>query len=92
MFSTLNSNAEDAVTPAAALVPVHARRPPIRITSLQDFLDAGEIDHDFFSERREPDVRSDRNIGLENRGARRFRYDFDVRTSEKVFGGRMLGV
>jgi len=97
-FSTLDNNAEDAVTPTAPLVPVCARRPPVRITSLQDLLDAGEIGYDFFSERRKPDVRT-RSLDLDGLGGWRgqeiddgFVVDFDVRTPEKVFAGCVLDV
>jgi len=46
--SRLDNNAEDDVTPVTPLVPVRARRPPIRVTSLQDLLDAREFGRNFF--------------------------------------------
>ena len=55
-LSTLDDNTEDTVAPATSLVPVCACCPPIRITSLQDLLDAGKIGYDFFSEGRKPDI------------------------------------
>ena len=97
-LSTLDDNAEDAVTPAAPLIPVCARRPPIRITSLQDLLNAGEVGYDLFPERREPDVRT-RSLdldGLRGWGGEEiddgFVVDFNVRTPEKVFAGRVLDI
>jgi len=66
-LSTLDNNAEDAVTPAAPLVPIGTRRPPIRVTSLQDLLDAREVCYDFFPEWREPDVRT-RPLDLDGLG------------------------
>lgn len=53
---TFDDNTEDTMTPTTPLVPIRARCPPVRVTSLQDLLDTGEICHDFFSEWREPDV------------------------------------
>jgi len=55
-LSTLDDNPENTMTPTAPLVPICARRPSIRVTSLQDFLDARKICHDFFSEGRKPDI------------------------------------
>jgi len=49
-FSTLDNNAEDAVTPATPLVPVRDRCPPIPFISLQDLLDTREVGHNFFSD------------------------------------------
>jgi len=97
-FSTFDNNAEDAVTPTAPLVPACARRPPVRVASLQDLLDAREDGHDFLSQRREPDVRT-RALVLDGLGGRRGQEiddglvaDFDVRTPEKVFAGCVLDV
>ena len=55
-LSTLDDNPENAMTPTAPLVPVRARSPSIRVTSLQDLLDAREICHDFFSKGRKPNI------------------------------------
>lgn len=72
------------MTPTAPLVPIRARRPSVRVTSLQDLFDTGEIRHNFFSERREPDVRT-RALDLDRLGGRGskeiddgFVVDFDV--------------
>ena len=50
MISTLNNNAENAVTPATPLILIRTCRPPIRATPLQDILDTREVVHNFFSE------------------------------------------
>ena len=86
------------MAPATPLVPIRARRPPIRVASLQDILDAGEVGHDFFPEQRGPDVRTgalylDRLGGLRGQEVDDgFVVDSDPRIPNKEFAGCVLDI
>ena len=86
------------MTSATPFVPIRACRPPVRVTSLQDLLDAGEVGHDLLPERREPDIGAGA-LDLDRLGRwggqevdDSFVVDFDIRTTKEVFASGVFDV